>query len=340
MRRGRSTATCLALAVLALSGRVLFADPLRYEFSEPHMGTLVRIVVYASDPGSAARAASAAFARVASLDAAFSDYRDDSELMALCRRAGEGPVPVSLDTFELLTRAAEISHRAGGAFDVTVGPAVQLWRRARRTRSLPDPERIAAARALVGHEHVRLDEASRTVRLAKSGMRLDLGGIAKGYAAQEATRVLTEAGIARSLVAAGGDIVVTAPPPGARGWTVAVAPVEAASGVAPLSLRDAAVSTSGGAEQFAEIGGVRYAHIVDPRTARAIEGSRQVTVVARDGATADGLATATVVLGEEGLAVVDATPGAAAILFIESPGGVRRLESRNWAALTSTGAVP
>jgi thiamine biosynthesis lipoprotein len=176
---------------------------------------------------------------------------------------------------------------------------------------------------------------ARTARLADPGMLLDLGGIAKGDAADEAQGVLRGHGIASAVGAAGGDVVVSGPPPGRAGWSVAVAlpPALSDPALTPLELRDAAVSTSGDAEQFVTIDGVRYSHIVDPRTGVALTGRSAVAVIAPRGATADALATAVAVLGpDEGLALVEATEGAAAWIARETPAGVRRIASRRWVA--------
>lgn len=310
------------------------AEPLaRHEFSQPHMGTTFRLVLFASSSERAARAAAAAFARVAELDAALSDYRPDGELMALCRRAGGPPVAVGPDLFRVLLAAQEWARRSDGAFDVTVGPAVQLWRRARRIGEMPAAAALEAARSLVGHDKVALDGSARTVRLAAEGMRLDLGGIAKGFAADEAQAVLRAHGITRALVAAGGDVVVSGPPPDRPGWSVEIAlPAPLHDPAAPpLELRDAAVSTSGDAEQFVTIEGVRYSHIVDPRTGMALTGRSGATVIAPTGTASDALATTASVLGvNEALALVEATPGAAACLAREGPAGVERAQSRLW----------
>lgn len=310
------------------------ADPrARYEFSEPHMGTTFRVVLYAASADAAERAARAAFARVAELDGILSDYKPDSELMALCRQAGGAPVAVGPDLFRVLAAAQGWAERSGGAFDVTVGPLVQVWRRARRIAEMPSPAALEAARASVGHGKMRLDAARRAVRLETPGMRLDLGGIAKGFAADEAQAVLKAHGITSALVAAGGDIVVSDPPPDRAGWSVAIALPEGLRDAAlgPLELSGAAVSTSGDAEQFVTLDGVRYSHIVDPRTGTALTGRSGVTVIARDGTTSDALATAVSVLGpREGLALVDATPGATAWISREGPGGLERHRSKRW----------
>jgi thiamine biosynthesis lipoprotein len=163
-------------------------------------------------------------------------------------------------------------------------------------------------------------------------MQLDVGGIAKGYSADEALKALRRAGLERALVAIGGDIAVGKPPPGKRGWTIAIAPLDSsAAKQPPVLLQNAAISTSGDAEQFVELGGVRYSHIVDPRTGQALTGRRSVTVVAPRGIDADSLATAVSVMPPaEGLKLIDATPGAQALVVIRGDQGIHEWKSRRW----------
>ena len=272
----------------------------RFDFIEPQMGTRFRIVLYAEDDAAAKRASRAAFQRVADLNNTMSDYLPESELMRLCKKAGGPAVAVGPDLFAVLARAAEISRITDGNFDVTVGPVVRLWRRSRRSQLLPSQAELTAARALVDYRLVTLDPVERTVRLAKPGMLLDLGGIAKGYAAEAVQTVLKQHGIARALVAAGGDIAVSGPPPGKPGWEIGIAraPGETADGPT-LIVHDAGVSTSGDAEQYVEIGGKRYSHIVDPRTGLGLTDSWQVTVIAPNATTSDGMTKVLCVLGPE-----------------------------------------
>ena len=198
-----------------------------------------------------------------------------------------------------------MSQESEGAFDVTVGPVVRLWRRARKTSRLPEAEKLKEARALVGWKLMTLDAKARTVKLAKKGMLLDLGGIAKGYAADQMLAVLRKHGLGRALVAAGGDLRLGDPPPGKKAWTVAILPVDKSEKPRKLLLANAAVSTSGDAEQFASIDGVRYSHIVDPRTGLGLVGRMSATVVAPDGITADSLTKVVAVLGpKKGFAVL------------------------------------
>ena len=296
----------------------------RFTFSEPHMGTKFGITLYAADEASARKAAKEAFARVSHLNGIMSDYLPASELMRLCAQAGGPPVKVSRELFAVLERARRVSEQSEGAFDVTVGPVVRLWRRARKTLRLPDAKKLKEARALVGWKSMRLDARARTVKLDKKGMLLDLGGIAKGYAADEMLKVLRKHGLGRGLVAAGGDLRLGDPPPGKKGWTVAILPVDKGEKPRKLILANAAVSTSGDAEQFVEIDGTRYSHIVDPRTGVGLVGRMSATVVARDGITADSLTKAVAILGaKKGFAVLGKYKGASGRLVKKTDEGVK-----------------
>jgi len=283
----------------------------RFHFEQRCMGTLFQITLFSENETIARQISDSGFRKAHELDAKFSDYKFDSELMQLCGKAGQGPVVVSNELFDILSQAQEISRRSGGAFDVTVGPIVRLWRLARRTRELPSENELKEALAKTGYQKLRLEATGKTVELTLPGMKLDLGGIAKGYAAEVMLEVIRQQGCKIALIAAGGDIVAGDAPPDTDGWRVAIAAV----GSQPqpvLRLKNAAVSTSGDAEQFVEIGGRRYAHIVDPKTGLGLTNQFAVTVIAKTGTTADALATAVAVLGpEKGLKLIESEPGAA-----------------------------
>lgn len=284
----------------------------RYRFSEPHMGTTFTVILYADSQEKASIAARAAFARIASLDAIMSDYRSTSELMRLCAKAGGPPVLVSPELFFVLQKSQHVSELSAGAFDVTIGPVVRLWRRCRRTQRLPEVDQLARALGHVGYRNVRLDPKKQTVQLLQPGMQLDLGGIAKGFAADETLKVLKSHGIDRALVAAGGDIAVSGPPLGKSGWSIAIAPINDSEKASPraLVLHDAAVSTSGDAEQFVVIDGKRYSHIADPRTGLGLTDPIMATVVARRGIDADSLTKVVSVLGpERGMKLLEGLEG-------------------------------
>lgn len=289
----------------------------RYQFEEPHMGTLFTIKVYAADEAAAVAGKNAAFAKVTRLDQMMTDYDPESELMRLCQRPAGEPVHVSEELFAILRESQRVAELTAGAFDVTVGPVVRLWRRARRAETLPAPEALARARQSVGWRKLKLDARTRSVTLEAPHMQLDLGGIAKGFAADQALAELRRHGLNRALVAASGDIAVGDPPPGQRGWRIAVGGLLNTGRATPriLLLANAAVSTSGDAEQFVEIGGKRYSHIIDPRTGIGLTERWQVSIVARHAAQTDAFATAVSVLGrEQGLRVIASQPGMGAMI--------------------------
>lgn len=286
----------LLLSCLVLGGGPSTTAVTRYEYSELHMGVRVRIALYARDEAHARRAARAAFDRFAQLERQMSDYRPDSDLMILCARAGQGPMRLPEDLFRVLEIGQEIARRSNGAFDVTCGAVVQLWRKARRERVLPSRQDLRRALGLTGWRWLRLDSRNRTAEVKRFGMRLDLGGIAKGYACDQALAVLARHEIRSALVEAGGDIAVAAPPPGRKGWAIQAPGGDSRQ---PLLLAHQAISTSGDLEQFVEIDGVRYSHIVDPRTGLGLTNRLLVSVIGPRGALTDPLATAICVLGEQ-----------------------------------------
>jgi FAD:protein FMN transferase len=313
------------LIVAALPGRAAPRAALtRFEYAEPHMGTTFRIVLYARDKATADRAARRAFDRIEELNLIMSDYLATSELSRLSRSSGGLPVKVSADLFRVLAVSQDIARRSDGAFDITVGPLVQLWRRARRRHELPESQSLANALRRVGYQNLVLDSRFRTAHLIKPGMELDLGAVGKGFADDEALKVLARFGILRALVAGGGDIAVGDPPPGKSGWMVAIEPLDPSpNATARMALlRRAAISTSGDSEQHVEIAGVRYSHVVDPRSGLALTGHRSVTVVARRGILSDGLATAASVLGpDKGLELIRGYSGAGLLYFENSSSG-------------------
>lgn len=282
------------------------------------MGTLFRIVLYAPDADTARRTFTAAFARVEALDRTLSDYQADSELNRLGQSPPETAIKVSDDLFIVLEASQKLAEETGGAFDVTLGPLIRLWREARRERRLPTADQIASARARSGYQKLSLNASTQTVTLHTAGMQLDVGGIAKGYAADAALTVLRQAGVPQALVAASGDLAIGDAPPGQPGWRVGVeSPATAQTGgfARILILQHAAVSTSGDSEQHVEIGGTRYSHIVDPVSGVGMTTRIGVTVVAPNGLWADGLDTAVSVLGaKRGLALVSRYHGASAMI--------------------------
>ena len=323
------------MSIVSLWLTSVIAEPAltRFEYTQPHMGTTVRVVLYASSEPEAGRAAVAAFARIAALDATLSDYAPDSELSRLTRDAVGRPIKVSRDLFRVLDAAQGLAARSDGAFDITVGPLSRLWRRARRQVELPPAADLAAARGLSQYKLLTLDAKAQTASVARAGMRLDAGGIAKGFAADEALVVLRGLGVERALVAVGGDLAIGHAPPDHAGWQVALTGLGAADTApgSPILVHDVGISTSGDAEQWVEISGQRYSHIVNPKTGLGLTGHQSVTVVAGDAMTSDMLATAVNVLGpDDGMKLVEDTPGVAALVGTVSSGHESWRRSRAW----------
>lgn len=293
-------------------------DLARYEYSQVHMGMPFTLVLYAPDEMSANRASSAAFERIAQIDLVMSDYKEESELSRLTATAGEGKaVPVSDDLWRVLAASQKLSEQSGGAFDVTVGPYVSIWRRARREHEFPSEDRLEKARQAVGFGYLKLDADAQTALLERPGMRLDLGGIAVGYALDEALKVLKAHGISRALLDGSGDVLVGDPPPGKPGWRLGiVAPKEDAHATRFLTLANRAATTAGDTYQFVELNGRRYSHVIDPRTGLGMTTRLGVTVIANDAMTADSLDTALSVLSaDEGMRLLKEYEGSEALFL-------------------------
>jgi thiamine biosynthesis lipoprotein len=327
-------------AVLSLCASCVHTDKRtleRHEFTQAQMGTEFRIVVYGDDFDRSTAAARRAFDRVTALNDIFSDYEYDSELSRLSRTAGSGnAIPLSRPLWNVLERANRLARETDGAFDVTVGPATSLWRKARREKKFPEERLLELVRGRIGHPHLQLNAGDRTATLTAPGMRLDLGAIAKGYALDAALESLAEDGFDRALVGAGGDVALGDPPPGEPGWTIELESPAGAS--TRIALSNCGFATSGDLYQFVELDGVRYSHIVDPRTGIGLTHSARVTVIAPDATTADSLSTALSVLeAEKGIAILEQHRGAEARIVWRADEGFRRVESDGFPA-TNQGA--
>jgi thiamine biosynthesis lipoprotein len=324
----------VALTIAAAAPPVVADTPLaRYEFTQVQMGVLFKLVFYAESETAANGAAQVAFSRVEQLNNVLSDYDSQSELSRLSRTGpASAAVRVSDDLWHVLEHSQNLSERSNGAFDVTVGPLTKLWRRARRNGQLPAPDQLAAARKAVGNRFVRLNPQDRSVQLLAPEMRLDLGGIGIGYAVDEALAVLRNHGIRRAMLDASGDIGLGDPPPGETGWKIGIAPLQPEAPPSRyLTVANCAVTTAGDAFQYVEIDGVRYSHILDPRTGLGLTNRSAVTVIAPTCTAADSLDTAVSVLGpQRGLALIEATCGAAVLIMHEVNGKVETIESRRF----------
>lgn len=336
----------LACALLLLPSCTLLADEWRkVSKTAVHMGVEFEAVVYAKGSAAADRALDQALARVGELDALLSDYRPDSEVSRLSEQAGSAePLAVSSDLIRVLRDARTISERSGGAFDVTAGALTKLWRRARRLKEYPAEENLREALATVGYRQLEFDAEKKLARLTRAGARIDLGGIAKGYAAEEALKILMDAGFPRSLVRASGDIAVHDPPPNEIGWKVAVAPLNPDDPPTIfLRLNRQAVSTSGESRQHFVHEGKRYSHLINPQTGIALTGRMSVTVVSPRATSADALASASAVLGPEpALKLVSQFAQTEAYLSVanDDGGNLRTFSTPGFKALLSPPGAP
>lgn len=335
----RDVARRASLASLAALALISGCSPqtkalTRHEFSHLAMGVRINAVVYASDEHAARVSVAAAFAEISRLDQLLSDYRPDSQLSLVNGRAGQGfglgITEIDPAFAEVLRDSLVVAERTGGAFDPSVGPVVQLWRTARKEQRLPDTAAISAAVACVGWRDIELSGVPKhpTLALRKPGMKLDPGAFVKGYAAQRAVELLRARGIDHAMIAIAGDISCSFPPPGERGWRIAVSH----GGSTPdqgrpdrlltLVLSNQSVSTAGDTEQFIEIDGTRYSHIVDPRTGLGLTNRAAATVVSRNATIADSLDTGLCVAGIDRFEEIMAQfPGCEARLEARSPDG-------------------
>jgi thiamine biosynthesis lipoprotein len=337
-----------AITLLIASLSFGCAAPLqKFDYVRPKMGTGFHMVLYAPDARTAHAAADAAFARIDQLNSEFSDYDDKSELSLLAEQTNNGPmaapVRVSDDLWRVLRKAKEISELSDGAFDVTVGPFVRLWRRSRALQQLPTTQRVEDARKSIGNHLMRLDPATHSVQLMAAHMRLDLGGIAKGFAAEDALHVLAQHGVSHALVGAAGDIAAGEPPPGKAGWVVGFETPGSSKGTMGIyvQLRNQRVSTSGDTYRFVEIEGRRYSHIIDPSTGLGQTRRIEASVISNDGMTADTLALVVCVWGpERGLALIDSLPDAAAIVTTYDNGVPKVSRSKRFPLYETLNAAP
>lgn len=271
---------------------------------EAIMGTAIRVELWCDDAEAGEDAIDAVMAEMHRIDHAMSPHKVDSELSRINRDAAAGPVRLSAEMYRLVEHAIAFSTMSGGAFDISYAGAGQLYDYRMGIR--PSDAALAKACGSVGWRGLQLDPASRSLRFARPGMRIDLGGFAKGHAVDTSTALLAQRGVRHAMVSAGGDSRVIGDRRG-RPWSVAIRdPRRAGSVVAVLPLEDVAISTSGDYERYFERDGLRYHHILDPRTGRSPDRVHSVTVLGADGLTTEALSKTVFVLGvERGLALVE-----------------------------------
>ena len=304
-----------------------------YTFREPHMGTefTIRTWTQQGKVDDLTLLSQKAFARVAELNQICSDYMPESELNEFAKAPSGQPIAVSEDLFAVFQMAGEVYKATDGAFDITAGPLIRNWRLSKKNRRLPEQDDLMYAMARTGFHHLDLDPEKRTITKRVDGMLFDLGGIAKGFAADAALAILREGGFPRTLVAASGDIVVGDPPPGKTGWKIGVETLDTklkAKDLPVVTLANQAISTSGDTRQFIEIEGIRYSHIVSIETGLGLTERIAASVIAPNATTSDSYATAVTLLGvDQGLQFIESIPRVECRI-VEEDG---QQESRGWA---------
>jgi thiamine biosynthesis lipoprotein len=274
---------------------------LRYEASRVSMACVYTIVVYGGDLAPLRPIVDAAFDEVDRIDRLMSHYKPDSPLSRLNREAARSPVEVEPELFDFIAECLRYSRQSDGAFDITVGPLMKAWGFFRGEGRMPSEAELHEARSRVGHQHVILNPREKTIFFDRPGVELDLGGIAKGYAVDRAVALLKQQGIRSALISAGGSTIYgLGAPPNSAAWEAQIQdPIDHRKIAATVRLKSQALSVSGGYEKFFELGGVRYSHVMDPRTGRPVQGVLSVAVVADNGAEGDALDNVFYVLGAE-----------------------------------------
>lgn len=301
LRTTLAALTIVALVASVMNYRTVGAEEsrsvTRFEFTAEKMGVPVRILFYAPSESVAEEAAEAVWARFDELNATLSDWDPESEIIQACRatEASGERAPISADLRRALEESRKFCELTRGAFDPTVSPIVKLWRRSRYFHERPPEKILNEAKSKVGLDVWDLNEDGLR---ADPGVRFDVGGIAKGIALDEALRVLQARGVRSALVDASGDLRIGDPPPGRAGWRVGVSSLDDRPAFY-CELSNVGIATSGDANRYVEIEGVRYSHIIDPRICEPLTTRCVGTVLAPTGTTADALASALCVLGRD-----------------------------------------
>ncbi|MBO7392092.1 MAG: FAD:protein FMN transferase [Verrucomicrobia bacterium] len=276
----------------------------RFEYTEPHMGMLFYIIFYLDDKDRADQIAEKAFERVEQLNTIMSDYIPNSELNHLTDAPKGSEIPLSDDLFEVLSISKKLYKASSGAFDPTMGPLTHLWRQCRKAGTLPSPEEIQEALSRTGCDKLVLNKKRKTAILKADKMQLDLGGIGKGFTSDKIIEFLRQQGVESAMVAASGDIAVSNPPPGKEGWTIQVETFTESeddpdAGNYIIYLNNEAISTSGDVNQFIEIDGKRYSHIIDSKTGSFLTHRVGCTIIHKHAVYSDALATIACIKGEK-----------------------------------------
>lgn len=324
--------------VLLFIGQIsTFSQTSKFTFQRPKMGSPFVITVFANDSLILLPIIEKAYLRVDVLNQIFSDYLDSSEINTVCHNAKIWR-PISDDLHHVLKISEKAHKMSGGAFDITVGQIIKVWRKARKTKQMPEYATLQAALQKTGFKNIQIDENLPRMRFYTEGVLLDFGGIVKGFAAQEVVDILTKNGFPYCLVDAGGDLVAGKKPSLGQavsdGWKIGISLPNSDKKMMPylLSIENQAVATSGDMYQFFEHNSKRYSHIVNPKTGLGLTHQRNVTVIAPDGATADWLATACSILSiRKAKRLIKKYPNTALLILENKKGKIKSVQSSHFA---------
>lgn len=293
------------------------------------MGTFARSIAVAADKNTAKTANKTAFEKLVEIDEMMSDYLDDSELSIVNKQAFDNPIKVSDELFGVLEKAIEYSRISGGAFDVTIGPVVDLWHKAGEKKVKPTDEEIAAAKTKVGYDKLILDKEKKTVRFTVEGMRLDLGAIAKGYGIDKTAETMQAAGATGGMVDVGGDIQCFGKPAKKDKWAIGLQnPKEGEDFLKVIELGDNGVATSGDYLRFVVLDGEKFSHIMAPKKGSSAKGLSSVTIIGSNAMDSDAMATTVTVMGiEKGLELVESIEGMEGFVVPSDPNEKKRYSS-------------
>ena len=286
------------IALLVFSTPFLNAQTRKFSYSEMKMGSAFNLIIVSTDSNKANHLARKSYELVDSLSHIFSNYDSSSELSKINASAGLLPYKMSTAMLDLVQKSQYAYIQTKGAYDISIGPLSILWRNARKVKLFPEASTVLATKKLVGLNQVKINKRLGTIFLPNADMQLDFGGIAKGYIAQWVINYLKANGIQQALADAGGDIVMSGAPLNQKGWLIGVNLPESTDELLnkKLQLSNCSVATSGDVYQFIEYKGVKYSHIINPLTGYGVTNLRNVTIIAKTGATADWLATACSIL--------------------------------------------
>ncbi|HEU4629187.1 MAG TPA: FAD:protein FMN transferase [Gemmatimonadaceae bacterium] len=299
--------------------------PARVARAWPVMGTMLGVTVWGTDTAAMRRGVYAARDSVRLVDSLMSSYRPTSEISRLNAAAGGAPLPVSPQTLHVLRRARLFWRLSGGRFDPTVGPLVRAWGFQGDSGRVPPRAELDSLRMLVDFGAVEIDSTAGTVRLPRAGMRLDLGGIAKGYALDLARRALRDPRITGGMVDLGGNVLVFGRPPRGERWVIGIRhPRGDGRLLGTVTLDSGAVATSGDYEHFYRIDGVRYGHLIDPTTGYPRRGVMAATAIGPRGDWSDGLSATLFLVGPaRGAAIADSLPHVAGLWVLDGDADAR-----------------